>query len=201
MEKDFCKLEMVVRLRSMPSLNWWLLVMTNWQWWWRSKWVHGAVRTKASVVEKRKGYDVYFLLFFSSDHVTKNTSKPNSHLGNTMDYYCWTTNRRIIVGIRIIVVVFVTTVMIIIICSLTKGTIEYWSRCSLCTPIECQGKERRQEKCYQWLNLSTSMSISAKQQSIFTHQKWYPLHARVVVGKKAWNAVVHWYRARYKRVL
>jgi len=72
---------------------------------------------------------IYIFVCFL-DHVTKNAAETNSNLGNTMDCR---TDGLIIVTIRIIIV-GITSVVIVIIRSFTKGTIENWSRCSLCTP-------------------------------------------------------------------
>jgi len=92
---------------------------------------------------------VQIFLVFRSYHVTKNTSETNSHLGNSME--CWINNRLIIVRIRIIIIA-ITMVTIILICSLTKGTIEYWSRCPLCTPMNVKKRRWKENKplndCY-----------------------------------------------------
>ena len=71
--------------------------------------------------------------------MTENAAETNSHLGNTMNF-C-RTNGLSIVTIRIIIV-GTTSVVIVIIRSFTKGTIEYWSRCSLCTPTKVYDKAR-----------------------------------------------------------
>ena len=191
MEKDFSLVLVLLHVCSMPNLNWWLSVMTNWQWRWRFKWLHGGVPKMAN--EKTASICWYYV--FSLDHMTKNAAETNSHLGNTMNF-CRTNGLRI-VTIRIIGVGGVASVVIVIIRSFTKGTIEYWSRCSLCTPAYDM---KRQEKSVNGWHIDFKWVKEKEISKYFTYQKWYPLHARVVVGKKAWNAVVHWYRARYKRV-